>query len=331
MTLAGSTVLVTGATGFVGGALTRRLAADGAHVRALARTPEKAAFLAGQPRVEIVHGDITNAVCCAEVCQGCDVVFHVAAALGGPIAMQRRVNVEGTRHVVRAAAEAGAARLVHISSIAIYGYGHRGVITEDTAPRPTHDPYSLTKREGEGVVQVAARERDLSYTVIRPGTIYGPRSNAWTRKMFMLVRRPPLIFVGNGRGSIPAIYVDDLIDLCVVAATHPAAANQIFNGTPDPSPTWREYLGGYAALAGVRGWWPVPVAPVRWALRLRAAFAPPETRLKALPEFVSFLTEPVTYSMAKARACLNWAPSTPLAEGIARSAPWLRDLGLLAR
>ncbi|NDJ78346.1 MAG: NAD-dependent epimerase/dehydratase family protein, partial [Chloroflexi bacterium] len=181
--LAGQTVLVTGATGFVGGALTLQLARDGVRVRALARSPEKGAFLRQSDHahlIEIVLGDVTDADRMHEVAAGCAVVFHVAAALRGPYADQRRVNVDGTRHVVQAAADGGARRIVHISSVAVYGYGHRADVCEDTPPRPVHDPYVRSKREGERVVRDVGAERGLSYCILRPGAIYGPRSGFWT-------------------------------------------------------------------------------------------------------------------------------------------------------
>src|SRR5262245_51669257 len=101
--LSGATALVTGATGFLGGVLVKRLAAEGVHVKALARRLNRDRFISGIDHVEIVSGDVTDAARLNEVTQGCDYVFHVAATLGGSVEKLRPVNVAGTRHVAAAA------------------------------------------------------------------------------------------------------------------------------------------------------------------------------------------------------------------------------------
>src|SRR5215213_6613464 len=100
MSLLGKQVLVTGASGFLGGALALRLADEGAQVRALVRSPQKAAFLRDQPNVEIVQGDITDADSLRAAAEACAVVFHTAISYGN-MALQRAVNVEGTRLVAQ--------------------------------------------------------------------------------------------------------------------------------------------------------------------------------------------------------------------------------------
>ncbi|NLX08991.1 MAG: SDR family NAD(P)-dependent oxidoreductase [Chloroflexi bacterium] len=329
--LAGKTVLVTGATGFLGGALVRRLAKDGAQVRALVRSPEKTGWMHDLPGVELVPGDITDAARMQAVCANCTVVIHAAAALGGNLAHQQRVNVIGTQHVVQAAAATGVERLVHISSLAVYGYRRQAaVVTEELGPAPTYDAYSLTKSAAEGVVRDVASRSGLAYTILRAGGIYGPHARYWTVRLFKLAQRQPLIMPGQGRGTVPLIYVDDLLDLCAIVATHPAAVNETYNAAYDPPPTMREYLDALARLAGhpVR-WLALPVWPVRLAAKVATLGARPGTRRGDLPGLMVMLTHYTVYSMAKARAQLGWQPPTDLATGIQRSAAWLREQGLL--
>lgn len=329
MTLKGETVLVTGATGFLGGAVARRLAEDGAQVKALARRPDRDRYIRDVPGIEIVQGDITDAGRMREVTAGCTYVFHVAAALGGELDLQRRVNVTGTRTVVEAAAAAGVRRMVHISTIAVYGYRHRADASESTPVDPGHDPYAITKAEAEAALREAAEANNLSYSIIRPGMIYGPRSRPWTQGMFKLARRNPTIFLGDGSGSAYPIHVDDVVDLTVLAATHPRAHNEIFNAAPDPSPTWREFLGAYSALAGHDRWLGIPpflLVPVAAVMGL---VLPRNNRLKDLPHLLKFLQSNITYRMDKARDLLDWQPRIPLDEGIKGCAPYLREKGLL--
>jgi nucleoside-diphosphate-sugar epimerase len=176
MTLLGKTVLVTGATGLLGGALAKRLAADGAVVRALARHPERERFLRGVDGITLVQGDITDKHRMHDVTQGCDIVFHAAAIADGALAIQREINVEGTRNVMQAAAEAHAQRIVHVSTLAVYGFRERGDISEDMSLEPEHAAYAaygITKAEAESVVRSIAHKHELDYSILRPGMIYG--------------------------------------------------------------------------------------------------------------------------------------------------------------
>jgi nucleoside-diphosphate-sugar epimerase len=330
MTFEGKTVLVTGATGFLGGAVARRLAGDGAQVRALARRPGRDRYVRDVAGIEIVTGDITHADQLIKVTAGCDYVIHVAAATGGSLAAQQSVNVEGTRHIVEAAAVCNVERVVHVSTIAAYGYRHRDDVTEDTPLAPGSDPYSVTKAETEGVLRDVAAQRGISFSIIRPGMIYGPRSSAWTRGMFKLARRKPTIFIGDGSGSAYPIHVHDVVGLIALLALHPAADGQAFNATPDPSPTWREFLGAYAALAGHNRWLGIPPVVLRPAIALAGIMAPKDSRYRDLPDLLSFLCGYITFSMDKARRCLDWQPRISLEDGIQSCVPYLKEKGLLA-
>ncbi len=329
MTLSGKTVLVTGATGFIGGALTRRLAGEGAQVRALARRPEGAHFLRDRDGVEIVQGDITDENRMRDAIQGCEIVFHTAAVASGTLKTQRQVNVEGTRHVMQAAAEAGVERVVHVSSAGAYGFRQRGDITEAMPLEPGHAAYGISKTEAEAVVRTVAREQGLDYSIIRPGMPYGPGSRVWTAGMFRIARRKPTVFIGDGSGSILAIHIDDVVDLMTVLAVHPAAVSETFNCTPDPAPTWREFLGAYAALAGHDRWLAIPITPLRIVARLVALLAPSYTRFKDLPLVIEFVTSYRRYCMDKARELLGWQPQIGLSDGIQSCVPYLREEGLL--
>ncbi|MGQ9889243.1 MAG: NAD-dependent epimerase/dehydratase family protein [Aggregatilineales bacterium] len=324
-----ATVLVTGATGFLGGALARRLAADGAQVRALARRAGRDSYLRGVPGVEVVMGDILDAERMRQLTSGCHYVFHSAAALGGPLAQQRRTNVDGTRNVALAAAAAHVKRLVHISSIAVYGYACRGDIAEDTPQQPGRPAYNITKSEAETALQQVAAETGLSYSVIRPGMIYGPRSGAWTAQLFKLARRRPTVWLGDGSGSAYPIFVDDVVDLALQLAIHPAAEGQAFNCAPDPSPTWRQLLGKYAQLAGHESWLAVPVILARALAPLIEAGLTLRGIPQDLPLLVEYATSQRTFRMDKARSLLGWQPRVDLETGVTRCAPYLREIGLL--
>ncbi len=331
MTFNGVRVLVTGATGFLGGTLALKLAAEGARVRALVRTPSKAGFLRGIPKVELVPGDVTDRDSLTKAVDGCAVVFHCAASFTD-WRSQQAVNVGGTRNVAETAAEAKVERLVHVSTIAVYGYRPTGDITE-SAPmvEARGDPYNLTKIQAEREVVTIATTRNLSYTLLRPGQIYGPRGGMWTQSMFQLARRRWVFFPGDGSGSVHAIHVDDVADLALVLATHPGAHDEAFNCSPDPAPTWRDFLGGYRRLAGrgENGWAALPVAPILAGTKLAAMFAPAHSNLRDAPDLFRMMQRRFSFSTAKARDRLGWTPKVSLSDGSESCAPWLRAQGLL--
>ncbi|MBC7810293.1 MAG: NAD(P)-dependent oxidoreductase [Burkholderiales bacterium] len=332
MNFAGKTALVTGATGFLGGALTLRLADEGAHVRALARSPEKGAFLRGCTNLEIVTGDVTDADRMRELANGCDYVFHVAAMLGanaGGLKTMRVVNVQGTSNVANAAVDAGVERIVFVSSIAYYGYRHTQDVTENMPWTPSRDPYVITKREGECVVREAENERGLSYSIIRPGMIYGPRSGMWTGNVYRLARLRSTIWLGKGDGFAHPIHIDDVVQQMLIQAAHPAAHKQAFNSSPDPAPTWREFLGSYQRLAGNQRWLSIPYAPVN-AVASAVGNLVSRSNDPMWLDFIRFTQRRITYKMTKARELLGWQPQIDLESGINSCAAWLRQEGLLA-
>jgi nucleoside-diphosphate-sugar epimerase len=326
----GKTVLVTGASGFLGGALARRLADEGAQVRAFARSAESAAYLQGHPNITPLNGDITDAQSVRRAVYGCTFVFHSAVSYGD-LATQRAVNVEGTRIAAEESARAGVERFVHVSSIATYGYHVTGDITEATPLKsPRVDPYGITKIDAERMVERVDQQRGLAYSIIRPGMIYGERSGMWTRQLFQFAQRRPTPFIGRGLGSAHPIHVDDVVDLCLTLATRSAAYHQAFNCAPDPAPTWRDWLTLMQQLAGHRQWLPIPPLLVEIPAQIVAWVAPAGSRLKDAGSVVGYLRSTVTYKMDKARRLLGWQPQVDLATGVERSAGWLRESGLLS-
>lgn len=322
--------LVTGANGFIGAALTAELRRRGVFVRAVCRTPRKGAHLAALG-AEVVAGDVQDRARLSDLARGCEVFFHLAAAMNGTATYTYNVNVLGAQNAVRAASEAGCARFVHVSTIAVYGFEVSGVVGEDQPLKPSpNDFYALSKALGERLVQREAARAGLAFTIVRPAYVYGEGSQFWSRELYRLVRRIPPPLIEGGRGNAHPIYIGDLCDLLICAAEHPSAVGQIFNAAPDPAPTWAEFLGYYARMAGRSGSLPLP-APLLLSL---APLVTALSRLRGTPVdlagYVRMLCHRATYSMAKAAELLGWRARTTLAEGMARTASWLRREGLLS-
>lgn len=323
------TILITGASGFIGGTLTRHLVERGARVRAVVRPTSPTEHLR-MPGVEIVVADPTVPASINQVTRGCEVVINAAGTASGSAQAQWAINVDGARFVTAAAIEAGVTRLVHVSSAGIYGFRTPGDVDETTPVDPGPMPYGASKAEGERVVRELAAASGLGVSIIRPALVYGPGSQVWTRAMFRWARRRPTIFLGDGSGLAPMVHIDDVVELITVLTSHDRAAHEAFNCAADPVPTWREFLSGYARLAGHSRWLGVPVAPVRAIARLVSRLAPAGTPAAEIPGVVGFLTGRRRFRVDKAAYLLDWRPRVGLEEGLASCVPYLREQGLLA-
>jgi len=325
-------VFVTGATGFLGSHLVMHLTTLGARITALTRRPERDRYIRDLPNITIVQGDVTKlATMQSLITPDVDYVFHVAAVLSGSLDHQRKVNVVGTENVVRASANANVKRLIHISTIAVYGYGHQTDITETSSFTSSGDPYVISKQEAEArLIQVASETNLQSYSIIRPGMIYGPRAPMWTKNVMRLASITPTPWLGKGDGLCYPIYVDDVINQMLLQAVLPEAHNDVFNATPDPSPTWREYIGEYQKLTGKTRWLSLPYRILYGLVKLAVT---PAALLRGqdffLLELLRYTQSTVTYRMDKARDRLRWQPQVGLAEGVQKCVPYLREKGFL--
>lgn len=322
--LQGRRVLVTGATGFIGGHLARRLAqVEGARVVGTGRTEAQARTLR-ELGIELVAADLKQPDSFGEALADVDVVFHVAAWLprsGGRPGEAERLNVDGTRALFELAGRCGVRRFVHVSTVSAYGLPQRDRVDEDHPLDPdSGEPYGRSKARGE-LALASAEGPEL--VVVRPGMVYGPGSTGWTVGMVDLLERGLPVVFGDGAGTAFPIYIDNLVDLLIRASVAPVAG-QRFNAT-DSSPTWRQWFEYYAAMTGrparrLPHWaaFVVALANKAFALGLPVDF-----------ERLRMLRRPISFPSDAAQRELDWSPRIPLDEGMARSHAWLRSSGRL--
>jgi nucleoside-diphosphate-sugar epimerase len=280
--LAGRRVLVTGAGGFIGGRLVERLVLEcGARVRAQARSPAGAFRLARFP-LEIVRGDVTDRAFLAEAVSGCDVVFHCAYGTRGSQRRRAWVNREGTRRLLEASAKASVRRLVHLSTLMVYGRTPDGDLTEEAPRRRLGETYADSKRQAERVALRFARRGALPVAVLQPTAVYGPYGGVWTSRVLDQLRTGRVILVDGGRGLANAVYVDDLVSAMLLAAVEPAAVGEAFLVSAAEPATWREFYGRFERMLGATGTVAMTAAEARahWRRWLRG-------RPRALPVLLS--------------------------------------------
>lgn len=207
-------VLVTGATGFIGGHLARYLVTHGHRVRALVRREDPALAAMG---VNLAWGDITDVEAVRAAVNGVEAVFHLAVVRhvwGTPESVYQRVNVEGTRHLLETAAEAGAHRFVYCSSVGVARYPGN-LDADETLPfrEPTSQVfYHRSKAQAEQMALEWASAGRVPAMVVRPVIAYGPEDErGMVTRLMTLLAQGRFVLVGNGRNHIDLVYIDDLV------------------------------------------------------------------------------------------------------------------------
>jgi nucleoside-diphosphate-sugar epimerase len=315
-------VLVTGASGFLGGRLAEILVDRGEEVRVLARATSDLRHLDGL-RVEVVRGDAAAAVSGVTHiynCAGCSTDW-------APWRAFHEANVSGVEELLRVAAGVkGLQRFLHVSTTDVYGYP----LVPCDESHPIEDAglaYNRSKGMGESRVWEAARDTGLQVTVVRPATIYGPRGKVFVTDIAKLIRQGRMAVIGGGRVAGGFCYVDNVAEAMVQAATASESIGRAYNLSDGTGATWRQYVDALADGLGCRRpWIDLPVAaafglarameaPHRW---LRVPGRPLLTRHAAL-----LLGRDQEFPIERARREFGFSPEVGFEEGMRRSVEWV--------
>lgn len=326
-------VLVTGATGFTGGHLARSLRRGGNDVAALVRPASMAKTSAlAADGIEIREGDLTDAEAVRRAIEGCEVVYHIAATYreaGQSDAAYTRINVDGTRHVLEAALQARARRVVHCSTGGVHGHIEHPPANEN-APLAPGDVYQRTKLEAEQLASRFGRERGLDVVVTRPIGIYGPGDMRFL-KMFRGIARGTFPMLGSGKVFYHLTYIDDLVRGFELCGTVPGAAGRTYILGGPRYTTLAELVAMVAdAVGGKPPRVHLPVWPVWLAGALCEAVCVP---LRIEPPLyrrrVDFYRKSRAFDISRARQELGYNPAIDLDTGLRLTAEWYRAQGLL--
>lgn len=312
------TVLLTGATGFVGRACVSTLARAGRPVRCALRLD---AIPATGAAAQHVVGDIGPSTDWSGALEGIDTVVHLAARVhvmrdeaSDPLEAFRAVNVEGTRRLARQAATTGVRRLVFLSSVKVNGEATTGrAFTERDLPHPD-DPYGISKREAEDALREIAATTGLEVVILRPPLVYGPGVKANFLRLLRWVDRgiPLPLASANNRRSL--VYVGNVVDAIVQCLEHPAAAGETFlvdDGEPVSTAQLLREIGD--ALGHPARLLPMPTALLRVA-----------ATLVGRGDDASRLLGDLVVDGSHVRNVLGWQPPFTRHDGLAATAAWFR-------
>ena len=327
--------LVTGATGLVGSHIVERLGAAGWSVRALVRNPRSAAWLGELGVAELVKGDVLDEVRFGEAAAGCEIIFHAAAAVTPPAGdweSYRVPNIEGTRTAI-AVARASGARLLHVSSVAVYGpkgrFRPEGPTIESVPLEPLPDGayYARSKRESEQLVLDAHARGEIWATAVRPDVIYGRRDRQFVPRLaqlFSTIHAMPL--PDGGRNTLAIIHAANVADCAIRAATSDIAGGKAYNVTNEGDVTLSQFVRLAAAGLGTRVVGvPVPLPVLQGGLAAAKRLA----RWLHLPgasvlqhATLGFVAHDNPFSSALAQRELGWTPIVAPTTGIPDAFRW---------
>ncbi len=324
--------LVTGATGQLGSHVVEQLRAAGETVRVLVRPGRDLAFLQSQG-VEFIEGDLRDPAAVGRAIKDATIVYHCAAKVSdwGPWHEFEEEAVTGTRNVLTACMLAKVQRLLHVSSISVYGHPKLPTGTRINEETPLGqgfwlwDYYPRAKLMSEQI----AREYSAT-TVVRPSWLYGPRDRVTIPRVIpaLLSQRVPI--VGSGENYLNIMYAADVARGAILAANHPDAAGQVYNVCSEGEVKQIDLLNALTdalSLPRITKHAPYGLA-IRWAFilecvkRMMFSKKPPTITRRA----IYLIGRSTQYSTEKARTQLGWKPQIDIREGIRRTLEWFVSL-----
>jgi nucleoside-diphosphate-sugar epimerase len=303
----------------------------GDDVRAVVRPVEDGGRLRKREGVEIVTGDLTDPASLRHAVEGVQRVYNVAAKTGpwGPENAYWATNVRGLADLVHAAMDAGVKRIVHTSSITVYGHHLHGIMTEEDPFHAEDNPYSRTKIAGEKLIANLVKDSGAPVVIVRPGWIYGPRDTVSFGRFVSLIESGKGFIIGSGKNIVPLVYVRDVAQGLIKAGdASDEVIGRAYNLVDDRRVTQAQYLNTiadclqvprisrhlpyFALYAAGRS------AELAWqALERRRAAPPPVTTYG-----VTLLGGDQMFSSGKARYELGYAPEFDVSRGVAEGVKW---------
>ena len=316
------TMLVTGATGFVGTHLVDELLSGGSKVRALSRNQERADKLR-QRGVETVVGDIRDPTAMSSAVRDVDIIFHCAAAHSlCSVEEIRETNQNGLRNLLDAVRQEKRGRIILMSSMNAYGIKSFDHLTEDAPLRRSGEAHADAKIDGDELALEYADRHGLDITILRPGLIYG-HGDRHLPRMADAIRRGKFVFIGSRDNVVPLVSVSDMVQAMLLASQTSHSGARVFNITDGSRSTIGDLVGHLARLMNCPP--PTRVLPyfLPWLVctvcdRLGRSGPINRTTLR-------FLGTSRFADIQRARDELGYQPTVDLGAGLKASMDWIEQ------
>ncbi len=321
-------ILVTGATGFTGSALVRRLLDQGHEVVGLDN--KEGLFDADliERGCTIHNGSVTDEPLIERVVKGCDRVFHLAAAfrlVNLPKRVYRDINVGGTRRLLDAALRHGVDRFVYCSTCGVHGNVKHPPAAED-APIAPADYYQYTKWEGELVAR-EYMERGLWVSIVRPAAIYGPGDPERFAMLYRRVASGRFVFLGRGEAFYHPCYIDNLVDALILSAEKDAAQGEAYLIADEEYVPVKDLVAAIARELNVDlklrflPFWPAYAV----AAAVEFGYKPLPAEPPIFRRRLDWFRQNRAFDIRKAKRELAWTPKVDLKTGLKRTAEWYSE------
>lgn len=310
-------VLVTGATGFIGTALCRRLEQEGFSVRRSVRDILPGGAGSVTSDAVLLH-DASSSDAINAAMQGVDAVVHLAARVhvmrdtaADPLQEFRRVNCLWTERLVESAAAEGVRRFVYMSSVKVNGERTTVPFTEADAPHP-EDPYGVSKWEAEQIVARGSAQSGIEAVIVRSPLVYGPGVGGNFLSLLKIIRRGIPLPLGTVRNKRSLVYRDNLVDALVTCVRDPRASGQTYLVSDGEDVSTPDLIRRIGRAMGVSVWlWPVPVSLLRFL-----------GYLVGRQGTVERLTDSLQVDASKLRRELGWSPPRSVDRGLEETVAW---------
>jgi nucleoside-diphosphate-sugar epimerase len=310
--------LVTGAAGFIGSSLVRRLVSEGHDVCGIIHHSQPTYF---DKRVEYISGDITDTAFLQPVMDQVDVVFHCAAVVKdyGSKDVFNRINVEGTKNLIAACEASSVKKFIFLSHIKYESGKNIG-------------NYHKTKAIAEQSLIEKYTHNQFPVVIIRPGNVYGPGATTWVLRPLQAIQKNRIALIDKGTGIFLHTYIENLLDALIVALLEPRAVGEIIDITDgDNTTTWGDYLNALAKMTGK--------PPIKKNISKRTALVVSKLMMLrytlfkiepwVTPVAVEIFTNQNTVSIEKAKTLLRYEPMINVTKGLEYVEQWLKAKGYI--
>lgn len=321
-------ILVTGATGFIGGHLVEHLLREGKHVRILVRDRTKVPRT-WEGRVEVVEGDLFDRGSLTNAVRNIDVVYHIAGVINLPAGLEEmfyQVNLEGTKNVFNAASELQRSlkRFLYCSSVGVMGILNHLPVDEE-APCLPSNAYEQSKYAAETWVLKEGRQTGIPVTVVRPAWVYGPGDRR-TFPIFSMIAKRRFIMIGKGETLIHPVYVDDLARGILQCARSPDTVGEVIILAGNQPIKLRDFVHLLSGILGVNPWpFHLPMSLATFiTMVLEILYKPMRKMPPVHRRRLEFFSRDQAFDITSAKNSCGFTPETDLEEGLRKTIDWYK-------